>query len=229
VQTNGNSFLWSNGVLTLGSNNFVVISNGVITAGNFVGGGAGITNIPLSALPASVITNGGVMTIGPANSYVTFTNTAGNTIYFNTSLNGEGDFAFSFAGVQGWDMIGTRSAFQLQDDLGVHIALSVAEGTEAAVFYGPVTAALFQGQHLLATNGIASSATNQYVWNTTGFTNAGTNNVRLFNFTGTNFMYSNSLSKVHFSLGTVTNNFCILQPGESLQGTNGTVAGIVDF
>jgi hypothetical protein len=229
VQTNANSFLWSNGVLTMGSNNFVVISNGIVTAGNFVGGGAGLTGIPLSALPASVITNGGAMTVGPANSYVLFTNIAGNTIFFNTGVNGEGDFAFSFAGVQGWDLIGNRSTFQLQDDLGVHIAMSVAEGTEAAVFYGPVTAATFQSQHLLATNGIASSATNQYVWNTTGFTNVGTNNVRLFNLTGTNFMFSNSVSKVHFSLGIVTNNFCILQPGESLQGTNGTVAGIVDF
>jgi cold shock CspA family protein len=82
---------------------------------------------------------------------------------------------------------------------------------------------------LTVSTGFASYATNRYSFASGGFTNSGTNTIRVWGFTGTNFMFSNSASTVHFRLGTVTNAFFTLNPNESLQGTNCTVAGAVDF
>jgi hypothetical protein len=83
--------------------------------------------------------------------------------------------------------------------------------------------------NIVATGGLASLSTAQHTFAPGGWTNISTNDVRVWGFTGTNFAFSNATSKVHFSLGTVTNQFYVLQPGEALQGTNCTIAGAVDF
>ena len=79
-----------------------------------------------------------------------------------------------------------------------------------------------------ASNGFASFATNTYVVSPTGYTNTGTKTVRIPNFAGVSVNFSNSISKISFSLGTVTSQLQILQPNESLTGTSCS-GNAVDF
>lgn len=97
---------------------------------------------------------------------------------------------------------------------------------------GNSTAAfIFATNTIAATNGFASYATNTYTVTTGGYTNLGTKTVKLWGFTGTSVVFSNSVSRTQFSLGTVVAIGVpqILNPNESLTGTSCAAAKITDF
>lgn len=81
---------------------------------------------------------------------------------------------------------------------------------------------------LSARVGFASYATNITSISTGGWTNVGPKTLRVFGFTGTSVIFSNSVSKLNFSLGTITTGSTFtLNPSESLTGTSCACAGSV--
>jgi hypothetical protein len=80
------------------------------------------------------------------------------------------------------------------------------------------------------TASIGSFSTNSIGFGATGITNTTATNLRLFGFTGTTVMFTNTITKRNVSLGTIgTGTSLILQPGEALYGTGCTEITNVAF
>lgn len=74
------------------------------------------------------------------------------------------------------------------------------------------------------TNGIGSGATNSLPFTSTGLTNNTLVNIRIPKLVGAGLVLSNINTKWYEPLGSTTNGFCILQPGEMIYGTSITAS-----
>ena len=206
----------------------------------------------------ALITNGGPPGVGdqnPAVNSLTITNASQADLNLLCSSTGGDYITFTGNNIEKWQ-IGMDEYFSdffiqnqitgaadmifgINDDVLATNFTAAGNMTNSGSFYGAgnFTAAgnmtnsgsFYGAGNINAAGGFASGATNQYSFSPTGYTNSGSTTIRVFGFTGTNFIFSNSVSKVYFTIGTVTNQYFTLNPNESLQGTNCTVAGAVDF
>jgi hypothetical protein len=77
--------------------------------------------------------------------------------------------------------------------------------------------------------GYGSTATNTYSMTSTGYTNTGTKNIRIFDLTGLGLVFSNALSTVHFAMTNTAYPFVVISPNESITGTGCQASALVDF
>ena len=198
------------------------------------------TNTPATNNWLALITNGGPPGVGdqnPAVNSLTITNASQADLNLLCSSTGGDSITFTGNNIDKWQ-IGMDEYFSdffiqnqitgaadmifgINDDVLATNFTAAGNMTNSGSFYG--------AGNINAAGGFASGATNQYSFSPTGYTNSGSTTIRVFGFTGTNFIFSNSVSKVYFTIGTVTNQYFTLNPNESLQGTLCTVAGAVDF
>jgi len=132
-------------------------------------------------------------------------------------------------------MQGGNSAQTLNiNPYGGNLTIGYSSGT-AGTNALTVKRAIFASGNIIAGGGFSSGATNSITtsFTTGGYTNSGTNTLRLFILSGVGIQFSNVTSGINFTLTNATGNILtnatmmLLNPNESVSGTNCTVAGMV--
>jgi len=78
-------------------------------------------------------------------------------------------------------------------------------------------------------NGLGSTATNTYSMTSTGYTNTGTKNIRIFDLTGASLVFSNAQSTFNFTMTNTAYPFVVISPNESITGTGCQASAMADF